>query len=59
MNRQHSKRKPDFFAILVLLVMVCFGLTVMLQLIASGVGGTGTVEGQSVNQPIKTLQARS
>jgi uncharacterized membrane protein len=57
MNRQHSKRKPDFFAILVLLVMVCFGLTVMLQLIASGVGDA--VEGQSVNQPIKTLQARS
>jgi len=37
MNRQHSNRKPDFFAVLVLLVMVGLGLTVTIQVIASDV----------------------
>jgi len=37
MNRQHSKGKPDFFAVLVLLVMVGVGLSVTLQLVSSDV----------------------
>ena len=32
MNRQHSNRKPDFFVVLVLLVMLSFGLTVLIQM---------------------------
>lgn len=57
MYRQHSKRKPDFFAVLVLLVLLCFGVTVMLQLMNSGLESV-TVS-QPVDQPVKTLQVRS
>ena len=53
MYRQHINRKPDFFAVLVLLVMVGFGLTVTIQVIAPEVdqvvkeqpGETTTVSG--------------
>ena len=53
MYKQHSKRKPDFFAILVLLVMVSFGLTVMLQLMTSGFEDARV--GNPVAQPVKSL----
>ena len=57
MYKQHSKRKPDFFAVLVLLVLVSFGVTVMLQLVTSNLESV-TVS-QPVHQSVKTLQARS
>ena len=47
MYRQHVNRKPDFFAVLVLLVMVGFGLTVTLQVIATDVDQV--VKDQPVN----------
>jgi hypothetical protein len=31
MSRHHQHRKPDFFAVVLLLVMVGFGLTVAVQ----------------------------
>lgn len=37
MYRQRSYRKPDFFAVLVVLVTLGFGMTVTIQLIASDV----------------------
>jgi len=35
MYRQHTNRKPDFFAVLVLLVAVGFGLTVTIQVVTT------------------------
>jgi hypothetical protein len=57
MYKQHSKRKPDFFAVLVLLVILSVGATVMLQLINAGLESV-TVS-HPVDQPVKTLQVRS
>ena len=57
MHKQHTKRKPDFFAVLVLLVLLCFGVTVMLQLMNAGLENV-TVS-HPVNPPAKTLQVRS
>jgi hypothetical protein len=57
MYRQSSKRKPDFFAILVLLVMLSFGITVMIQWMASNLENV-TVS-QPATPPSKTLQAKS
>ena len=37
MYTQHPHRKPDFFAVLVVLVMLAFGLTVTIQVIATDV----------------------
>ncbi|MET0108436.1 MAG: hypothetical protein ABW084_06020 [Candidatus Thiodiazotropha sp.] len=31
MNRHHQHRKPDFFAVVVVLVMIGFGLTLAVQ----------------------------
>jgi hypothetical protein len=58
MYRQHAKRKPDFFAVLVLLVLVSFGATVMLQLMTSNLEST-TVSHPVTQPPVKTFQARS
>ena len=49
MNTQHSNGKPDFFAVLVLLVMLSFGLTVTIQVISS------EVDQVVDSQPVKTL----
>jgi hypothetical protein len=57
MYKQHSKKKPDFFAVLVLLVLVSLGVTVMIQLMTSGLDNI-TVS-HPVTQPVKTFQARS
>lgn len=35
MNRQYSNRKPDFFAVLVLVVLLGFCLTIAVQIISS------------------------
>lgn len=37
MYTQHPKRKPDFFVVLVLVVMLSFGLTVTVQMMVSDV----------------------
>lgn len=37
MNTQHSNHKPDFFAVLVLLVILGFGLTITVQIVSSDV----------------------
>lgn len=34
MNRHHSHRKPDFFAVILVLVMIGFGLTLAIQVSA-------------------------
>ncbi|MEJ2609818.1 MAG: hypothetical protein P8179_06910 [Candidatus Thiodiazotropha sp.] len=34
MNRQHFRYKPDFFAVVLVLVMLGFGLTVAVQVIS-------------------------
>ena len=57
MNTQHSKRKPDFFIVLVLLVIASFGATVLLQLMTANMGNMA--ESQSIEQPIKRLHVRS
>jgi hypothetical protein len=57
MHKQHTKRKPDFFAVLVLLVLLSFGVTVMLQLMTSGLESV-TVS-HPVTQPVKALQVSS
>lgn len=57
MYRQHSKRKPDFFAVVVLLVLISFGITVMLQLMTASLDSVTVT--QPVNQPVKALQVRS
>lgn len=48
MNGQHSNRKPDFFAVLVLLVMLGFGLTLTVQVVSS-----------DVDQMVKSLPAKT
>jgi hypothetical protein len=57
MYKQHTKRKPDFFAVLVLLVMVSFGITVMIQFMTSGLHSVTVAD--PVTQPVKNLQVRS
>ena len=57
MHKQHAKRKPDFFTVLVLLVLLCFGVTVMLQVMSTSLENE-TVS-HPVNPPVKSLQARS
>lgn len=49
MNRQHTNRKPDFFIVLVLLVVLSFGLTVSIQIVSS------EVDQMVDRQPAKTL----
>ena len=51
MNNQRPNHKPDFFAVLVLLVMIGFGLTVTVQVISSD------VEQVVETQAIDTIQA--
>lgn len=40
MNRRHPHHAPDFFAVLVILVVIGFGMTLALQV---GAGGTDQV----------------
>jgi hypothetical protein len=57
MYKQHAKRKPDFYAVLVLLVLLCFGLTVTVQLMSFQTASVAV--SQPADQPVKTVQVRS
>jgi hypothetical protein len=50
MNTQHPKGKPDFFVVLVLVVMLSFGLTLSVQIAVSDL--EHVVDSQSVKTTV-------